>query len=160
MNTLPTDLLSQILQWLPFIDLDKHLVTLKLPLATCEKIRNNIYAQKIRHFKYSDREVYLIEGKRHRSDGPAVIHSNNKREWFKHGRRHNSQGPAIIYSNGNCSWYRYDKLHRIDGPAVMKTDGYCSWHYDGFFHRIGGPAVIRPDGDNDYYVYGKRIPKL
>lgn len=43
-----------------------------------------------------------------------------KEEWLLHdGRRHREDGPAIIHTNGGQLWYLLGKQHRIDGPAVV-----------------------------------------
>lgn len=46
-------------------------------------------------------EYYRINGKRHRTDGPAIIY------YYENGK--------IEYEN----YYVNDKLHRTDGPAVI-----------------------------------------
>lgn len=40
----------------------------------------------------------------HREDGPAVIYSNGQQEWWFNGKRHRSDGPAII-GNGFQEWW-------------------------------------------------------
>ena len=39
---------------------------------------------------------YTVNGRLHRYDGPAVIHSNGDTEWFQYGKRHRLNGPAVV----------------------------------------------------------------
>lgn len=40
--------------------------------------------------------VYMFKGMKHRERGPAEIHPNGYKAWFKKGLRHRNNGPAII----------------------------------------------------------------
>jgi len=55
--------------------------------------------------KYTTRNVYLVSGKLHRDDGPAVEYSNGRKEWWIDGKRHREDGPAIMLSNGDEEWF-------------------------------------------------------
>lgn len=90
----------------------------------------------------------------HREDGPAII-DKEKAEWYLLGKRHRSDGAAVIYLN-SCyeKWYFNGLLHRKDGPAVILEDKK-EWYFVGELHRENGPAVIRSNGKTEYWVNGE-----
>ena len=88
-----------------------------------------------------DNTYYMLNGKKHRKDGPAVI-SPYQEEWWVDGERHREDGPAIISLNGSLSYYVKGKLHREDGPAVVLSNGLQEWWLNGRKHRVDGPAYI------------------
>ena len=63
---------------------------------------------------------WYLDGKRHRTDGPAVILPNGSKHWFLNGRRHRDDGPAIFRSNGTLHRYRNGGLQPGEGPGVEK----------------------------------------
>ena len=67
--------------------------------------------------------VWHQDGMRHRTDGPAIIHSSGWMRWYEHGEIHRLGYPAVIWQNGQQEWYKNGKRHRTDGPAVLFTDG-------------------------------------
>jgi hypothetical protein len=75
--------------------------------------------------------------------------------WKMDGKRHRTDGPAVIRADGTQAWYLDNKRHRTDGPAVIDSDGYQVWYLDGKLHRTYGPAVIRADGYQAWYLDGK-----
>jgi hypothetical protein len=34
------------------------------------------------------------------------------------------------------------------------------WHYNGRYHRVTGPAVIEADGTTEWYIHGRRLPRV
>jgi hypothetical protein len=70
---------------------------------------------------------YDEKGDYHRVDGPAVIWSDETKQWYMHGKRHRIGGPAIEWKNGSREWYVNDQLHRTDGPAIELVDGTVEW---------------------------------
>src|ERR1700691_4019715 len=52
---------------------------------------------------------YFSNGKYHREDGPAIIHSDGSMWYFLNGLCHREDGPAIIYSQG-VMYYLNDKF--------------------------------------------------
>ena len=74
---------------------------------------------------------YMLDGKCHREDGPAVQYINGDCEWWYDGMVHREGGPAIEFSDGERQWFFHDKRHRIDGPAVEYEDGRWDWYYFG-----------------------------
>ena len=62
--------------------------------------------------EYSNGNKYwLLNGKRHRTDGPAVERSDGSKCWLLHGKYHRTDGPAIGYSDGSKSWYLNGKRY-------------------------------------------------
>lgn len=75
--------------------------------------------------------AYLLDGKLHREDGPAVEYPNGDQEWWLNGNRHREDGPAIQDEQGNKTWYQNNLLHRENGPAVEFADGKKEWWIAG-----------------------------
>ena len=76
-------------------------------------------------------EEWMLNGKRHREDGPAVTSPNGYQEWMLNGKRHREDGPAITYPNGTQEWMLNGKLHREDGPAMTYPNGTQEWYLNG-----------------------------
>jgi len=68
-----------------------------------------------------DKFCYL-NGKYHRTDGPAVELSNGTKAWFLNGLLHRTDGPAIEYANGTKEWY-------LNGKQIKDTH---NWMIEGF----------------------------
>ena len=69
-------------------------------------------------------------GLRHRKYGPALIWAGGH-VWYLNGRIHRTGGPAVEYSDGSKEWFHHGTLHRDDGPAVEWADGECEWYLNG-----------------------------
>ena len=132
---------------------------------------------------------FYKDGALHRTDGPAVIWSDGRKEWwedgsltnvrcipnemtddmasfwFKNGIFHRKDGPAVSSGWGYEAYYVYGKPHRIGGPAIIWPNvhnGSTSrkeWWVDGVLHRDDGPAIIRSDGTKEWWANGKCIKK-
>ena len=74
---------------------------------------------------------WLLNGKLHREDGPAVECANGDKEWWLNDKRHREDGPAIEYSSGTKVWFLNGKRHREDGPACEYSDGTKAWWLNG-----------------------------
>ena len=72
-----------------------------------------------------------MNGKRHRTDGPAVEYADGSKEWYLNGDLHRTDGYAVEYVSGSKLWYLNGKLHREDGPAVEYADGTKLWYLNG-----------------------------
>jgi hypothetical protein len=57
-----------------------------------------------------------------------IISPNNTKSWYINGKLHRTDGPAIEYSNGTKVWYINGKRHRTDGPAVEYPNGTKEWY--------------------------------
>ena len=77
---------------------------------------------------------------------------------YLNGKLHRTDGPAVLWSDGFQSWWQNGMIHRIDGPAVSSPKtGYQEYRTQNKLHRIGGPAVIFPDGSQEYWIHGVQI---
>lgn len=74
---------------------------------------------------------WWLNGKLHRTDGPAMECPDGSKFWYLDGLRHRTNGPAIEWAGGDKYWRLYDKLHRADGPAVELSNGYKAWWLNG-----------------------------
>ena len=52
-------------------------------------------------------------------------------KWHLHGKRHRTDGPAVIGADGSEFWYLHGKLHREDGPAAIGHKGAKLWYLYG-----------------------------
>ena len=50
-------------------------------------------------------KFWRLNGKWHRTDGPAVEWAGGDKLWFLNGEFHRTDGPAIEYTNGDKFWY-------------------------------------------------------
>ena len=59
-------------------------------------------------------------GALHRVDGPAFIHANGDRSWYRHGKRHREDGPAIEWLSENREvWYKDGKPYEPSAHELM-----------------------------------------
>jgi len=56
-----------------------------------------------------------LNGKLHRTDGPAIEDADGDKRWYLNGKLHRTDGPAIEYSNGNKEWH-------LNGEQVEMED--------------------------------------
>ena len=59
------------------------------------------------------------------------VYDDGTKWWYLDGKRHRTDGPAIEYSDGTKWWYLDGKRHRTDGPAVEYRDGAKEWYLNG-----------------------------
>ena len=91
--------------------------------------------------KNLDQTTHLLNGKKHREDGPAV-YSPLVQEWWINGELHRMDGPARLINNGSMMFYEHGRLHRENGPAIILSNGCQEWWVNGIRHRADGPAYI------------------
>jgi len=84
-----------------------------------------------------------------------IEYSNGNKYWLLNGKRHRTDGPAIERSDGSKYWYLNGKRHRTDGPACEWTDGEKQWYLNGKRHRTAGPACEYSNGDKYWFLNGK-----
>lgn len=126
---------------------------------------------------------FLLNGKLHRENGPAIIdgraqsmkwlqngvmhrngypahvgkdlQGNLEQEWWQDGKRAATEDQASIVNATGQFWYVGTKLHRVSGPAVILKNKRQEWRQNGKYHRLDGPALIQANGDEKYYLFGK-----
>ena len=81
---------------------------------------------------------------------------DNRTEWLLNGKQHRTDGPAIEYANGTKSWWLNDQFHREDGPAFDGFNGYKKWFLNGKLHRENGPAIEWANGNKSWYLNDKQ----
>ena len=59
------------------------------------------------------------------------IDADGNKYWWLNGKHHRTDGPAVEWADGGKYWYLNDKLHRTDGPAVEWSDGTKEWCLNG-----------------------------
>jgi len=85
------------------------------------------------------------------------VDARGNQRWRLNGRLHRTDGPADIAADGTQEWWVHDQLHRTDGPAVIAADGTQEWWVDGQRHRTDGPAVVWSDGTQQWWMNDKNI---
>ena len=55
------------------------------------------------------------------------VYDDGSKYWLLNGKLHREDGPAIEYPDGTKVWWLNDKLHREDGPAYEHADGHKEW---------------------------------
>jgi len=87
-------------------------------------------------------KYYNKDGKRHRSDGPALIWADGEKEWYINGKPHREDGPAIIYSNGYEAWYINGKCYG-DGDKPPQEWLDAGGKYEDLFERSRAETLDR-----------------
>jgi hypothetical protein len=67
------------------------------------------------------------------------------KRWLLNGKRHREDGPAVEWADGDKHWFLNGKPHREDGPATEYADGSKSWYVDG-------EKIEVPNNDNDIFL--------
>lgn len=62
------------------------------------------------------------------------VYTDGSQFWYLNGKSHREDGPAAIHSTGTQFWYLNGKLHREDGPAAVYSDGTQFWYLNGIGH--------------------------
>ena len=87
------------------------------------------------------------------SEQPKMkVYTNGSKGWRLNGKLHRTDGPAVEWTDGSKEWRLNGKLHRTDGPAVERADGSKIWCLNGELHRTDGPAIERADGSKEWYL--------
>ena len=85
------------------------------------------------------------------------VYDSGTKFWHLDGKLHRTDGPAIEWSDGAKSWWLDGKLHRTDGPAVVRNSGAEYWYLNGKLHRTDGPAIEDSGGTKYWYLDGKEL---
>jgi hypothetical protein len=65
---------------------------------------------------------WRLNGKFHRTDGPALEYADGRKDWVLHGEFHREDGPAIEDANGVNSWYLHGKYLKFDEWLEENTE--------------------------------------
>jgi len=74
--------------------------------------------------------------------------ADGSKTWRLNGKRHRTDGPAVEDPNGYKAWFLNDKLHRTDGPAIELADGDKHWWLNG--KRVRMEDVL-PDPKDQFW---------
>ena len=85
------------------------------------------------------------------------VHPDGSKSWWLNGKLHRTDGPAFERADGSKRWHLNGKLHRTDGPAWERADGSKEWYLNGKFHRTDGPAWERADGTKMWLLSGNKV---
>ena len=86
------------------------------------------------------------------------VDADGNKEWLLHGKRHREDGPAVEWADGTKKWLLHGKYHREDGPALEKAHSeYKAWFFHGKRHREDGPAIERTCGTKKWWLNGKQV---
>ena len=114
------------------------------------KFRTSVCHQKLLRNGYTSTNPYIIFGKWHREDGPALLsiwNENYKKEWYINGLLHRVDGPAYEFKSVDGmsmnEWSINGKLHRLDGPAIERWNDFTGWVFRKWF--IHGKEVDEND---------------
>lgn len=66
------------------------------------------------HECYNGHKLYYLDGKLHRTDGPAATYADGTIHYVVHGKYHREDGPAVIRS--------YEKRYFIHGEELTKEE--------------------------------------
>jgi hypothetical protein len=98
-------------------------------------------------------KTWWKDGKRHRTDGPAVERANGDKHWIVDGEYHHTDGPSSEWCDGSKAWHVNGLRHRTDGPAIEHANGDKEWWVNGQLHRIDGPAITQTNDGNGIWRY-------
>tara|TARA_S200002703_G_C3666348_1_gene204568 strand:- start:291 stop:584 length:294 start_codon:yes stop_codon:yes gene_type:complete len=70
------------------------------------------------------------------------VFDTGTKHWLLNGKLHREDGPAIEYADGGKYWYLDGKRHREDGPAIEWADGDKCWYLDG--REVTEQEVMNP----------------
>lgn len=101
--------------------------------------------------------TWMVNGKLHRLDGPAIDENNGHQEYWVNGKKHREDGPAIIDKNGYQEYWINGKRHRMDGAAIVFASGDKQYYQNGKCSRLDGPAVENNDGYQEYWIKGEKL---
>jgi hypothetical protein len=66
-------------------------------------------------YKLTGCRAWWLDGKRHRTDGPAIEHADDYRAWYLDGHLHRTDGPAVVWASGRRGWY-------LDGKRMTEAE--------------------------------------
>ena len=76
-----------------------------------------------------DNFTVLAKGKHWKYE--FIVDDDGDKEWFLNGKRHRTDGPAVEWVEGGKAWYIEGEIHRTDGPALVGADGTKRWYLNG-----------------------------
>jgi hypothetical protein len=87
-------------------------------------------------------------------DNPKIDLDGSKR-WLLNGVRHRTDGPAFEWASGDKSWWVNGVRHRTDGPALECADGTMIWYLNGYSYTFDEWLEINTDLTHEQKVMMK-----
>ena len=142
MARLPSEIVINLISFVPYDDLTKFLESLHFSPKEINNIKRNEYHNRSKYVDYLDDdynavEEFRFEGRLHRKDGPAYKYTSldgRTRKWYNRGELHNPEGPAWTEKYGDewvKKYYIDGKLHREDGPAIESSEDISYYYIQG-----------------------------
>jgi hypothetical protein len=66
------------------------------------------------------------------------VWADGDKRWLLNGKTHRIDGPALELASGGKSWYINGYLHREDGPAIEWANGDKAWYLNGKHYSEAG----------------------
>jgi hypothetical protein len=80
------------------------------------------------------------------SEQPKMqVLTDGRKVWVLNGKRHRTDGPAVEWASGTKEWRLNGELHRTDGPAFEGADGRKEWFLNG--NEVSWQEVYRQAND-------------
>tara|TARA_R110000850_G_scaffold79395_2_gene171185 strand:- start:19 stop:309 length:291 start_codon:yes stop_codon:yes gene_type:complete len=64
------------------------------------------------------------------------IDSDGDKRWVVNGKLHREDGPAVEWANGDKEWWQHGQIHRTDGPAIQWHYGAIEWCLHGYCYAF------------------------
>jgi hypothetical protein len=77
----------------------------------------NYDRKEINHYSDGD-NIYYLNDKLHRTNGPSIEYKCGSKSWFLYGDRHNDKGPATIYNTGGKFWFLNDNSQTLSNTTT------------------------------------------
>ena len=65
-------------------------------------------------------KCWYLNGKLHRTDGPAIERADDSKYWYLNGEFHRTDGPAMEFANGSKHWYINGKQYSEEEFNIIK----------------------------------------
>ena len=73
-----------------------------------------------------DNFTVLAKGKHWKHE--LIVWTDGSKEWHLNGKYHRTDGPAVELANGTKYWHLNGYRHRTDGPAIERANGTKCWY--------------------------------
>ena len=87
--------------------------------------------------------------------------TNGIKLWCLNGKLHRTDGPAREWADGSKHWYLNGQYHREDGPAIEEADGSKEWFLNGNFiyalEPLGDYILIEDGLPSEFEWLGEQV---
>lgn len=82
---------------------------------------DGVHDHSVYFYKGTKFEIWALNDKFHREDGPALVRGNTEVRYCIHGKKHRLDGPARVFGNGECMWYVNGVRFEDDGDEYEEA---------------------------------------